>query len=333
MAIDLEKTLKEIADEGDKAGQTRAALFTLMVYTSNKKREAHFKSVIDKVLAKSPCRVIFICASEQEGLKTSVTTKPIGSNKIYCEIIELKFAKTQSPQIPFLILPQILSDLPVYLLWTEDPLKENSLFPEISSWASHILFDAHSTPNLCAFSHSLLLLCTQSKATITDLNWSQLSSWRHLLAQTFQDQEARDSLQGATKIKIQAEESGVEALYLHTWLAALFHWETLSSQGGNALYTTPSGELEVVHIPVETPSIQEIEITNDQDGAHYQLTHVKGGNVRVLFSDRVRCGLPVYDRLTLTDEADALRREFFYPSSKLHYLLMLQKLAKPAKCL
>ena len=132
-------------------------------------------------------------------------------------------------------------------------------------------------------------------------------------------------MQKASEIKITANEKGVEALYLHTWLAALFRWEVLKKEDAVTLYKTKGGELSVSHIPSNDPCIQEIEVTNEQEGTHYQLTLQKGGNVRVLFSDRELCSLPVYDRLLLTKEEEALTREFFYPSSQIHYLLMLQK--------
>jgi glucose-6-phosphate dehydrogenase assembly protein OpcA len=323
--IDIDAELKRATLAAEGKQSVRASLFTLILYVNEGSRAEHFKNLIEKVIAKFPCRVITITATQTSGLKTGVTITSIGSSNIYCEQISLSFSKEFANRVPFLVVPHLLSDLPVHLLWTEDPQKENALFQDLAKWSTRILFDANCTHNLCGFGQSVLHLF-QKGHDVRDLDWSLLSSWRHVLAQTFHDERALKTLKEASEIKITAHEDGVEALYLHTWLAALFKWEVQKKEDHITLYKTNRGELAVIHIPNKELCIQEMEVSQQTEGTHYQLTLEKGGNVRVLFSDREQCNLPVFDRLLLTKEEDALTREFFYPSSQLHYLLMLQKL-------
>jgi glucose-6-phosphate dehydrogenase assembly protein OpcA len=319
--VNIDAELKKAAQEAHGNKSVRASLFTLLLYVKEGERADHFNSLLEKVIAKFPCRVILMKACTQPCLDVNVSTTSIGSGNIYCETIFLNFSKEFAERIPFLVIPHLLADLPVYLLWTEDPQKENALFHDLSKWATRILFDAKCTEDLTGFSCSILKLF-QEGCDVRDLGWSLLSSWRHILAQTFHDENALISLKTATEIKITAHENSVEGLYLYTWLSALFDWKQIDKTH----YQTEKGELKITIASSVKPGIQEIEISNTHEGTHFQLTLEKGGNVRVLFSDQERCSLPVYDRLLLTKEEEALTREFFYPSSQTHYLLMLQRL-------
>src|SRR5690348_8539575 len=115
--------------EGLAKEKMRACLFNLIVFNRLSDRTDYIRDIVQKVSEKYPCRVLFITQDPQSPhsyLKTAVSV--VGNGTIACDYIDIGFAGPEMQRVPFVLLPHIIPDLPVSLLWTEDPSHDHPLF-------------------------------------------------------------------------------------------------------------------------------------------------------------------------------------------------------------
>src|SRR5262249_6423514 len=146
---DLNEELTRLWDEEQGQKKIRASLFSLILYVQKSEKTAFYQSLNKSVVSKFPSRVILIINetnAKENYLRTTVFSETIGEQelKIFCEIIQIEVSGKLIERVPFLILPHILPDLPVYLLWTQDPSLENAVLPHLEPLANRIIFDSES---------------------------------------------------------------------------------------------------------------------------------------------------------------------------------------------
>lgn len=327
----------------------RASLFNLILYVQKTERIECYQRLIKFVVSKFPCRVILIVndtASRKESLKTSVSSETIGEGerKIFCELIQIEVAGKLIERVPFIVLPQILPDLPVYLLWTQDPSTESTVLPHLEPLANRIIFDSESTEDLQSFSRTILSLLHRFHCDIGDLNWSAISGWRSIFAQTFNSQETFLSLAQSDMIRIYYNKSPnldqkypeIEAAYLQAWLAARLNWkfQTIEINEGNIrlTYRRPLKEVVFLLIPQDTGQdsgcIVSVDIESAKDKGHYIFKkHPQMRQVFIQYSDKDYCQLPYSSYLSGTAAGQEIVEEIFYPTGGKHYKEMLEVLA------
>lgn len=335
-------------EQGQK--KTRASLFSLILYVQKTDRVAFYQNLIRSVVDKFPCRVMLILnddTAREEYLRTSVSSETLGEGetKIFCEIIQIEVAGKLSERVPFIILPQILPDLPVYLLWTQDPSTESTVLPHLEPFADRIIFDSESTPNLQHYCRSVLSLMQRFHCNIGDLNWSALSGWRTIFAQVFNDPESVLNLVQSKIIRIHynnlrgqhLKHTEIEAAYLQAWLASRLSWKFESNEinEGNIrlTYRRPLHEVVFLLVPQEIETLPpgeilsvEIESLNNQ--GHYSFKrHPQNRQVYIQYSEKDLCHLPYCSYLSGSIPGQEIIEEIFYPSGGKHYQDMLEMLA------
>lgn len=336
------------AEQGEK--KIHASLFTLIFYMQKTDRKSFYDNLVKSVLSKFPCRVILIVEEQTPGqmyLKTTVNSETIGSgeSQIYCEIIQIEAAGQLMERVPFIILPHILPDLPVYLLWAQDPATENAVLPHLEPFANRIIFDSESTSDLQQYSQAVLALIKRFHCAIGDLHWSAISGWRRVFAQIFDNQDAFLSLVQSKMIRIYFNQSGLDfhrhpelqACYLQAWIASRVNWkiQNIERIEGNTriTYRRPMDELAVLMIPQDNSSlppgtILSIEIESERNKGFYTLKrHPQTRQVFVQYSDKERCDLPLHYYLPGNQEGQEIVEEIFYPSGTKHYKDMLEVLS------
>ncbi|MCH9610592.1 MAG: hypothetical protein S4CHLAM81_04340 [Chlamydiales bacterium] len=335
--INIEKELTRLWDQELGQNKTRASLFNLIIYVPQGQRIKLFDSIVDNVVNKFPCRVLMISSEERgnsDKLQTAVSSHTIGS--IYCEIIRIEVAGKYKERVPFLVIPNIQADLPVYMLWTQDPLSDNPIFPKLARISNRIIFDAESTANLQKYSQKLLEVKKNFSADVGDLNWSALAPWRKLLAETYNDAKMLEHLREASDIRITYNKkvsplhphTEIEAAYLQAWIASRMQWK-LKSQ------LTYMNEKDKVKVAIETASVDlpagaivSLEIVSKKSGGHLICTRDPNScQVHVQFSDNEKCQLPVCHILTGAEEGQEIINEIFYPASMEHFCSALTMLS------
>lgn len=351
---DLNCELGRLWDKEQGEQKIRASLFNLVIYVQNSTRIIYFEQLIKSVIAKFPCRVIFIIGGENPNaayLRTSVTSETLGSEKlkIYCEIIRIEVSGHFQERVPFIILPQILPDLPVYLLWAEDPLKESLILPHLEPLAQRIIFDAESTSDLQSYSKGVLSMIDRFHCAVGDLNWSAISGWRKIFVQLFNSPQTLLFLAQSSTIRIQYNQLArsnktayhqhveIEAAYFQAWLASRLNWKFQNiefSEGSIQLaYQRPSSEITLFLTPEEAPNlppgtITSIEIENQKTDAHYIFKrHPQNRQVFIQYSDNNTCELPRCVSLSGSAEGQEILEEIFYPAVGKFYQQMLETLS------
>jgi len=328
----------------------RASLFNLIVYVQGTARLKEAENLVKRVVGKFPSRVIFLITESQPGedsLHVSVSSQTIGEGdlKIFCEMIRIEVNGTPIERVPFLVIPQILPDLPVYLLWTQDPSTDGLVLPHLVSHVTRIIFDAESTLSLHDFASAILALQHKYHCELGDLNWIAIEGWRRVLMETFNTKEDFLVLGRAHHIVISynkpeassCAQAEMQAAYLQAWLASRLNltFETFEVVEGNIRleYRRPMHEVVILLRPTHEPtlppgSIVNINIESSLNQGHYLFErHPTLPQVAVHFSDETRCMLPDLHALQVTPPEQEIVREIFYPQGKGHYLGMLGVLA------
>ncbi len=349
---DIEKALEDIREEEKGNHKIRACLFNLIIYTQDEQRYGYYQHIVQMVINKFPCRVLFVKAepSSDEGhLKTSVSVASIegGSDKtITCDQIMIEVSGKHIKRVPFIILPHILPDLPVYLLWAQDPTTENGIFPHLKRFASRIIFDSEATDNIKEFAITLLSHIDTFPGDIADLNWARLQGWRQVLANVFNNHEKHAQLCKSKQIQIFYnstitpffQHTSIQAIYLQAWLAAQLRWHFIKrvkgENGERCLhYQHSQGEVLIHLIPEEHDDLPPGAIVSivcqSSEQHNFCLTlGNKAAYVKVSTISPQQCTLPYNLPLTSLQWEQSLVEELFHRGTSSHYRNMLRYFSK-----
>lgn len=346
--IDIQKELLRLQEEELGKDKIRACLFNFIVYAPAGESEAYYRKLVKSVVAKFPCRVIFVTSGDPmaEGyLKTRVTAETIGlgESQSFCELIDITVTGTPIERVPYIILPELVPDLPIYLLWAQDPSHESTILPHLEPFAKRIIFDASSATDLQKYSKSILNLTKSFHCDVGDLNWSVLAGWRRLFANVFNTEEMFNKLIDCKTLRIgynkyKERHCEIRAAYFQAWLAAHSGWSFSSTRRcGETIeltYLHAGKELAVQLIPEEVPSlppasITQIEIDSNIDKAHFVFKRApESRTVFTQYSDSHACDLPRATPLAGNIPGSEIVEEIFYATEKSdHYTKMLKTLA------
>lgn len=332
--------------EGLSKIKIRAGLFNLIVYNQFSGRTDYIRSIVQKVIEKFPCRVLFISHDAQSTssyLKTSISV--IASNEkesaSACDQIDIEVAGNDLERVLFVLPPHILPDLPIYLLWTDDPCKSNPLFSPLSRQANRIIFDSECADKLGPFAEKVLELKKDTGRDFADLNWARTEGWRDLIASTFDSPERVLELEELASIQITYNSreneffchTKVQSLYLLAWLSSRLNWR-LKETSSDLRYQFDSsccpvdvsiastlwpklGSGTVISIDFKTKREHLYQFMRIPDRYHY---------VGIQISTSEKCEIPFQYVLGQTATGQSLVQEITRKGTSLHYLDMLQKL-------
>lgn len=320
-----------------------AYLFNIIAYAHDKRHVDFLRGILQTVSEKFPSRIIFIDAynpNEEHFFRVSCGIK--GPANRTCDLMTIEAGGNELSRVPFVVLPNLAPDLPIYLLWGEDPTVENTILPHFINIASRLIFDSESATNLQRFSQTLLDRLKNLSLDAVDMNWAQTRGWRDVLAQMFNNPEKIMQLTNAKQIVIYFNKQPsdlvkhieTQAIFLHGWLAAQLEWKlqakslvndtiilqyTNSYEGSTKIYLTPQ-ENE----GLSPGAISELEILA-HDNTHYVLKrHPTLPQVVVYQSFLNECFLPYNFPLPPLRRGYTFLKEVFYRPTGNHYRNMLE---------
>lgn len=273
-----------------------ATLFNLIVFVGEMQSE-EFKSLLDLILEKFPVHLIYIHEKQHFQLVNA------GENRTILEVESNNLSK-----VPFLILPHIIPDLPIYLLCGDDPLKEKEIIPSLQKWAKRLIFDCNPEANLSLWCKNLLDKVQSSQLDVVDMNWARVAGWRAILNQVFEGRDRLSIISGCESIKIvynkipleQCPHPEIQALFLQSWLALQlgWKWQSIEKKGDDIYvnYKTAVGPLKI-----EIYSASEAEIANEElinlevygrDGESFILQRKDASQIIVHSATKALCYIP-----------------------------------------
>ncbi len=240
---------------------THASLFNLVIYVKKDLREDYLQNIGKGIIRKYPCRMIMVTEyehSNEDFLRAYVTDlKPDEKSTIFCDLIHIEVSESYRERIPFVLLPHLLPERPVYLLWGDDPLKKDPVIMKLESRATRTIFDSESSENIVDFAKMILSHQKNVSCDIADLNWARNSSWRNLFANAFNSPEKLKPLVEAKNIAISYNtletecfsHTKIQSIYFQGWLATKLGWNLETVLGAeNELafkYSTPQGGVTI----------------------------------------------------------------------------------------
>jgi hypothetical protein len=333
----------------------RATLFNLILVTDKNKREAYIRGLAKRIIEKFPSRILFVTIdreSKEDSLVTKVSVlSPLLGDKeemsdIACDMIECEVTSASVVRVPFVLLSHLLPDLPVYLLWAEDPILDNPLSYQLERFSTRLIFDSEATSNLPLFAKSLLHHYKTSGAEIADLNWARTESWRTLLAATFHSKERVDELSDARTLKLTYNakvtdffcHTRIQSIYLQGWLAKRLKWTLRECEASSGEiffhYETPKNlPVEVHLIPQDAPemapgSLASFEL-NTYGGEHFLFARNPEASYQItlFISSREKCLMPTQFLFSKGGIGQTLVKEIGQKDTSEHYLELLEFIA------
>ncbi len=315
----------------------RACLFNLIVFNRLSPRTDYIRNIVQKVSEKYPCRVLFISSdptAHTPYLKTAVSV--VGQGTIACDYIDIGVSGPDLERVPFVLLPHLIPDLPVSLLWTEDPSQPHPLFAPLSRLAKRIIFDSESADSLLAFSQTVLALRAKTGIDTADLNWARTEGWRDLIASLFHSEATLDLIQqirftyNARKTEFFCHLK-VQSLYLLAWMASRLQWRfQKATRNLHFQFEKQQAEIHPADWEKLGPgTVISVDIATT-DGHLFQSARVPSQYHRVSIqsSNAQKCELPYQFVLGRTATGQSLVKEIITQGTSSHYLEMLKALGQ-----
>lgn len=345
LSINIDAELKKIHEDNEEQGKQTACLFNLIIYAHEVRRIPYFERILNNILEKFPCRVIFVEGEPEVSgvleVNVSSVDAQIGENLVACDHIGIRISDSELSSLPFLILPILVADLPVFLVWGRDPCDQDPVLSDLLRISNRLILDSECTQNLSQFSKKVLQWMQNSSLDIVDMNWAFISGWREVLAEVFAVEEKIQELEQLTNIQVvyNALQSPdclhlrQQATYFQAWLASRLNWQFVEkeSSGKVIAYESKKGKVNVHFTPVAKEellpgSIVAVELRTPHSEFSFQrIGSVSKVLAHVTIDDR--CDMPMTAFLPNVRGGLTFQREVFYGSPSPQYEEMLQYLA------
>ncbi len=233
------------------AGVARARVLNFVAYTTaglSLEGESAL-DVVEHVVATHPFRTILIVADEANGpaeISASVRALSLtgaGGRKIVHEQVRIYAHGPVADILPSVVLPLLLPDLPTFLWWPGDLPVGHAFWPRMVDACDRVIVDssAFSTPLTSIVMYGEFIRACKPYQAFGDLAWKQLSDWRTLVSQFFDNPVCADCISRITSVTIDyaARSPGVAApdhpgnagvaLLLAGWLISRLAWDVKAS--------------------------------------------------------------------------------------------------------
>jgi len=242
-------------EEGS-AGTLRACSMSLLVLAEENDDIQQLGETLASLMPENPSRLILVrvrVAGEKfsQARASAQCWRPFGQRRqICCEQVQIELSDPAFADLPALVAPILVPELPV-ILWCRSPrLFELPEFPSLAQLASKVLIDSDSFPDPRAILDRMAAAARTGRF-FGDLSWARLTRWRELIAQVFENPSYLALLPETVEIRIQlaGKDIPVSVWYFAAWLA-----EGVRAAGGEGRPAfrsgdaTPTGPLERVEL-------------------------------------------------------------------------------------
>lgn len=222
---DLWVSLGKEADPGQPSGVLRACTMTLIAVADEAEDPSEVWSVMAALMPEHPSRAIVIrfrqsAARELSARVFSQCWMPFGYRRqICCEQIEISASDASLPDLPAVIVPLAVSDLPVILWCRGARLFELPDFALLANIAHKLVLDSAAFADPARiFKH--LAEHSRTEQALGDLAWTRLTRWRELVSQIFENRSSCARLTGVAEVRVGfgGERPPTSAYYMAAWL-------------------------------------------------------------------------------------------------------------------
>jgi hypothetical protein len=182
----IERELARLRDESS-AGMSQPNMRT-SVMTHIAWAPPEWQHVAEETLAgmaeRHPSRTLLLVPHPEleDGLDALVSLRcfPVGDRAICGEVIELSLRGSRASAPASIVLPLLISDLPVFCRWRGRPEWESSAFQQLVDVVDRLVVDSTEWPDVPADYADLAALF--DRVAVSDIAWDRTERWRGLLA-------------------------------------------------------------------------------------------------------------------------------------------------------
>jgi glucose-6-phosphate dehydrogenase assembly protein OpcA len=330
---ELETQSKNLKVENSRA----ASLFNLIVFCHPDNTQEYYLKLTESLMAKYPCRVFFISEHlSGDLLETNVEIKtfPEGNRSVTCDFISFNVSPQHTHKVPYLILPHLTPDLPIYLLWLN-----NLTNPTIDSFlnlSTCTLLNSGNYKDLSIFSNLIKEKQKNTHCSFSDLNWLTIQPWKLSLARLFKRSDRLNSLKNTNLIEIEYSNIPLPfnsypitpALYLMGWLSSRMNWTLVSGLEHTFIYDSPEGEKKIrltPHAPYSNSPILRVKIKTLFNELFDLKTLKNEDFLLVNVHNENACEIPYKIPLPPHLSENTLWEELYQEKTSLHYTSLLSQ--------
>jgi glucose-6-phosphate dehydrogenase assembly protein OpcA len=238
----LRRQLIEVwADLGEQASSQnhelmRACTLTLIAILDEEDQPEGRSETIAQLMRDHPSRAILIrlAPGQADLLEAGVHVlcwMPFGGRQQICsEQIVIQCSERTLGEVPAVVLPLIVPDLPVVVWCPSERARKSPAFPALGAPAGRIILDSFRSANPAEALQAIAEEGSRSHTLVADLSWTRLTRWRSLLAQVFENELYRRQLPYFGEVTVEYEGSDERrvpptALLLAGWLVSRLRWE------------------------------------------------------------------------------------------------------------
>lgn len=175
-----------------------------------------WQSVAEETLSgmaeRHPSRTLLLVPKpdEPDGLDAQVSIRcfPLGDRAVCGEVIELELRGNRAAAPASIVLPLLISDLPVFCRWRGQPGWDAPAFEQLVAIVDRLIVDSTEWPDLPSAYGRLAELFP--RVVVSDIAWERTSRWRRLLASLWP---------GVANVKhVRVTGTQAQALLLGGWL-------------------------------------------------------------------------------------------------------------------
>jgi glucose-6-phosphate dehydrogenase assembly protein OpcA len=218
-------SLGKEADPGQPSGVLRACTMTLMAVADEAEDPSDVWSVMAALMPEHPSRAIVIrfrqsAARELSARVFSQCWMPFGYRRqICCEQIEISASDASLPDLPAVIVPLAVSDLPVILWCRGARLFELPDFALLANVAHKLVLDSAAFADPAGILRHLAQP-SRTEQALGDLAWTRLTRWRELVSQIFENRSYCARLASVAQVRVEfgGGRPPTSAYYMAAWL-------------------------------------------------------------------------------------------------------------------
>lgn len=269
----IEKELQTLWQSASESGEatssvTRACAINLILYSEDADAETVAGDVLDDITTRHPCRAILAISrqSSTPSLEAWVSarchiTDSKSGKQICCEQITVRSEGNGPEELTSVVLPLVISDLPVFLWWRAKKVDFASVRPFLT-YVDELIVDSAKDEGSCNFFSDVIHIIGAyleekhgAQIVVSDLNWRRSLLWREALALSFDEQHGHlsvDALKDVKSVEINYVAGKPECngnlnqtlLYIG-WLANKLNWQFRSATKSVVHFSAGKNNVEV----------------------------------------------------------------------------------------
>jgi Glucose-6-phosphate dehydrogenase subunit len=188
---------------------------------------------LEGMAERHPSRTVILVPSpdEPDGIDAQLWVRsfPVGDRAVSGEVIELRLRGNRTIAPASVVLPLLISDLPVFLRWRGEPPFDSTQWEELTAVADRVVIDSSEWPEL----RYRELARVFDTTAVSDIAWARTDGWRIKLS-------SRWPAIATQQIAIRGPRA--EAALLSGWLASRLERDLPPVEPGGELAVWLDGE-------------------------------------------------------------------------------------------